>query len=145
MFAGVFISFMVIIITAVRLIPDSNVSVKNFDFAVSNILGTMIICSLLMIAFGIPALVLWILGIINAIAINTLTNDSAVLVVFSIITFGFVHLIIEVVQKNKFSDDEIKKVQSQNQVMASTSNDFTVKKNHLDQALMNGVINSSEY
>ncbi|MCK5867367.1 MAG: hypothetical protein KAG14_03130 [Mycoplasmataceae bacterium] len=136
---------MVIIITAVRLIPDSNVSVKNFDFAVSNILGTMIICSLLMIAFGIPALVLWILGIINAIAINTLTNDSAVLVVFSIITFGFVHLIIEVVQKNKFSDDEIKKVQSQNQVMASTSNDFTVKKNHLDQALMNGVINSSEY
>ena len=145
MFIGVFISFMVLIITAVDTIPTSNGSFGGFTKAADTMLGTLIICTLVMMGLGIPSLVLWIMGIINAIAINTITRDSSVLVVFSIITFGFVHLIIAVIQRNKF--DEFKQ-DANNQISTPAKvepTNFSSQKSHLDQALMNGVINSREY
>ena len=145
MFVGMLVSFIILIVTIVGSIPTSDSHASEFESSARNIFGTLIVCSLIIFLLGIPLLVLWILGIINAISIHAITDDSSILIVFSILTFGFIHLIIAFIQKNKFNNYDQENIQVSNNHLQQKNDDFNVKKTHLDKALINGIISSKEY
>ena len=95
---------------------------------------------------GVAYFILWIVGIVNSIKINALTNgENVVLVLFSILTFRFVNLIVTVMARNKFATYSGPTISEAGGKVygAKTSNNSEEAK--LKQAFVDGVITSKEY
>ena len=87
-------------------------------------------------------LALWVIAIINAISINNITNNSTLLIIFTVINFQGIAMLI-------ITSAERKKLKSWDENSLNNKIDdhpiFSNKKNALKHALMSDVINSKEY
>lgn len=93
--------------------------------------------------------VLWILGIINAAKINSITKESAVLVVFSVLTLLIAHVITAHSQKNKYNvisgTQSIDLKVTHEFKYSPADNSYEAKKARLRQAFIDGQITLKEY
>ncbi|MCK5945940.1 MAG: hypothetical protein KAG04_01570 [Mycoplasmataceae bacterium] len=97
----VIITVVVIIMKTIQTGRDMN---KTYSGVMDRLMSYIWIMFLVIFPVGIAKFVFWILGIVNAVRINGMTNgENTVLVIFSIITLTFVHLIIAVITKNKYN------------------------------------------
>ncbi|WKX02169.1 hypothetical protein [Candidatus Mycoplasma mahonii] len=98
-------------------------------------------------AILITNIVFWILGIVNSIRINDITNNSGILIVFSIFTFGIVGLVISIVERNKYraQNYEFTPRFVNHNNMQPAGDEFSQKKQSLQNALSNGIITATEF
>ena len=114
-------------------------TVTNFNgigTLIDDLAGTIIILFIATFVLLIVLLVIWIMGIVNAVAINDLTNGkSIVLIIFSIFTFTIVHFIVAIVIRKRFIGAESKvSVIPQDEML-----------NKLKRAFENDVITAKEF
>ena len=138
-------TFFIVMLQLVDLMTTRTHDFNGVQDAIGEMLWKMILLAFVSVVVGIPSLVIWILGIVNAIAINTITKESGALVVFAILPFGFVHLIIAVIQKNKFSETTAEVVTVKETAAVAQPVKTIGKKEQIDQALLNGVITPEEH
>ena len=109
-----------------------NTNVMNFSGSFLMIMGFI---------FLAIYIVLWAIAIINAISINSITNNSTLLIVFTIINIqGIAMLILTVMERNKMQSGT-----HELNIKMDENIDYSNKKNALKNALMQDVITSREY
>lgn len=98
---------------------------------------------------AIAFFVLWILGIINAARINSITKESAVLVVFSVLVLFIAHVITAHVQRNKYNvisgTQSIDLTIHRQSKYAPADNTIEAKKARLRQLFIDGQITIKDY
>lgn len=105
--------------------------------------GVYIFGSILLYASVIASFVIWILGIINAAKINAITKDSEVLIVFSVLTLVFAHLIVATMQRKKFKNFSIYKQLNENRFMKPSKRELELQKLRADY--IDGFITKETY
>lgn len=90
---------------------------------------------ILLIPSSIALFVMWIVGIVNAVKIHGITRDSTLLVIFSIITLIFAHIIVAIVTKKKLENSPV-------ELSMAEANDKATK---IKRAFVDGVISAEEY
>ena len=123
------------IIVAVNMF-NTVLSFNGIGDLIDDLTGAIIFLFIATWILLIVLLIVWIMGIVNAVAINKLTNgETSILVFFSVITFTIVHLIVAVITKKKYESYE-------EQIIDKESN---AQLNKLKRAFQNDVITSKEY
>lgn len=105
--------------------------------------GGFIFGSILLYGSGIASFVIWILGIINAAKINSITKDSEILIVFSVLTLIFVHLIVATQQRKKFKNFSIYKQLNANRFVQPSEKELKLQKLRADY--IDGLIDKDTY
>ena len=88
----------------------------------------------------------WVLGIFNAVKINSITKDSKLLIIFSVISLAIGHLIVAILEEKKFGSQDILSLDNFSPIQENTqSNPKNERFKALEEALASGIISLDEY
>ena len=102
------------------------------------------------LSLWVPFFVLWVLGIINAVKINSITKESTLLIVFAVISLVIGHLIVAIIEQRKYQGEDLLYTNKFRDTYNHPQNNNSNKQKDdryaaLDEALDSGIINSEEY